>query len=185
MHIAASSSKNTCTKLPSAATGPPASLRHLTADRKIIRNRITLGADNYAHNRTNYAVNNKSLSTLTPRYYRYTPLYSRVRLQQNPHHHPPLSDTRTHTHDPPNASSTVRGRHSTTDCSAACGIRVGELRPRNSAGPARKATVWPARQTDERNCISSPYHVSRTLRTCTSLPASVSSASRNSMCATR
>jgi hypothetical protein len=75
-----------------------ASLQDLTPDRKIIRHRFTLGADNYVHNRTNYAVSNKSLSTLTPRYYRYTPLYSRVRLQQNPHHRPPLKrHTRKHT----------------------------------------------------------------------------------------
>jgi hypothetical protein len=188
------SQKNTCTALPTAATGPPvrpqlrASLHDLTPDQKIIRNGFTLGADNYAHNRPNYAVNNKSLPTLTARYYRYTPLYSRVRLQQNPHHHPPLSDTHAHTHDPTNTSSTVRGRQRTTDCSAACGIRVGELRPRDRAAPAREATVWPVRQMGQRNCISAPCRVLRMLQTSTSLPAGlpacVSSPGRNSMCAT-
>jgi hypothetical protein len=174
--------------LPQALRCAPqlrASLHDFTPDRKIIRNRFTLGADNYVHNITNYAVSNKSLSTLTPRYYRYTPLYSRVRLQQNPHHHPPLTDTHTQTLDATDASTTVRGRPSTTDCSAACGIRVGELRPRDRVGPARKATVWPAWQTGERNCISSSYCVLRVLQTCTSLSAclSLSSQTRN-MCAT-
>jgi hypothetical protein len=66
-----------------------------------IRKRYTLSADNYLHSKTNYSVNNKSLSTLTPHYYRYTPLYSRVRLQQNPHYHPPLDrHTRIHTTHP-------------------------------------------------------------------------------------
>jgi hypothetical protein len=72
-----------------------------TTPENYIRKRYTLSADNYLHSKTNYSVNNKSLSKLTPHYYRYTPLYSRVRLQQNPHYHPPLDrHTRIHTKHP-------------------------------------------------------------------------------------
>lgn len=180
--------------LPQALQCAPqlrASLHDLTPDRKIITNIFTLGADNYVHNITNYAVSNKSLSTLTPRYYRYTPLYSRVRLQQNPHHHPPLSDTCTHTHATkptrPRLSGAARALRTALQ-HAAYEWGGAELRPRNRAGPARKATVWPARQTGERNCISSSYCVLRMLQTCTSLPAClpacVSPPNRNNMCAT-
>jgi len=76
VHIASSSSKKyvhhvatRCHRPTCASPQLSASLHDLTPDRRSIRNRFTLRADNYAHNRTNYAFNNKSLSMLTPRYY--------------------------------------------------------------------------------------------------------------------
>ena len=162
------------------------SLHDLTPDRKIIRNRLTLKAGNYAHNITNYAVNNKSLSTLTPRYYRYTPLYSRVRLQQNPHHHPPLRDTHTHAHTThptrprlPVAAAALRTalQHAAYEWGNSAPAIVPDRRAKRRCGLLGKLSreIASLRRIVDCGCC-------RQAQLC--LPACVSLPGRNTMCAT-
>jgi hypothetical protein len=149
-----------------------------------------MAADNYAHNRTNYAVNSKSLPTLTPCYYRYTPLYSRVRLQQIPHRRPPLRDTRTHTHTThptrPRLYGAARAlrpplQHAAYEWGNSAPAIVPDRRAKRRCGQLGKR----ARETASLRrieCCGCCRHAHLCLPAC--LPACVSPPGRNSMCVT-